>query len=202
MPRYGYSVHPDPEKTAIASAREIPIKPKHAVNVCRHIKGMRLEQAKTFLEGVVREENAVPFFRHIRTINHRRGKLGPGLYPVKAAGAILKVLEGAESNAEYKGLDPEKMFVSHAACMRAPTQQGQMPRAQGRATPWNTHMSHIEIVISEREERAEQPKERKPAAKPKSAGAKAGAKKPAAKKSEAKKPESKKSEKAETKEDA
>jgi large subunit ribosomal protein L22 len=180
MPTYGYSVRPDPEKTAIASAREIPIKPKHAVNVCRAIRGMRLEQAKTYLEGVTREEQAVPFFRHLRQVNHRRGKLGPGLYPVKAAGAVLRVLESAESNAEYKGLDPEKMFVSHAAVQQAPTQLGQMPRAQGRATAWNTHMSHIEIVLSEREE-AERAAPAPAAPKPKG-GAKGGAKKPAARK--------------------
>ncbi|MCA1813590.1 MAG: 50S ribosomal protein L22, partial [Halobacteriales archaeon] len=177
------SVQPDPEKTAMASAREVPIKPKHAVNVCRHIRGMKLGQAKRFLEAVTREEAAVPFFRHIRTINHRRGKIGPGLFPVKAAGVILQVVESAESNAEYKGLDPDKMFISHAACQRAPTQLGQMPRAQGRATPWNTHMSHIEIVLSEREERAEAP-----APRPRAAGsAKGGAKKkPAKAKSETK----------------
>ena len=148
---YGYSVKPDPEKTAIASGREIPVKPKHVVNVCRHIRGMKLEQAKTFLEAVMREETAVPFFRHIRQVKHRRGKIGPGQFPVKAAEKVLQVVKGAEANAEFKGLDPEKMFISHAAMQKSSPIQGMMPRAQGRATPWNTSTCHIEIVLQERE---------------------------------------------------
>lgn len=155
MPTYGYSVKPDPEKTAIASLREVPIKPRHAVNVCRAIRGMPLERAKRYLGDVTQLKQAVPFVRHVRQVNHRPGKMGPGLYPVKAASYVLRALESAESNAEYKGLDPEKMYVSHAACQKAPTQQGMMPRAQGRATPWNTHMSHIEVVLSERAEKGE-----------------------------------------------
>lgn len=151
---YGYSVHPDPEKTAIASAREVPVKPKHVVNVCKAIKGMRLEQAKSYLERVQALEAAVPFHRYKRQVKHRTG-IGPGQYPVKAAEAVLQVLEGAEANAEYKGLDPDKMFVAHAAMQKAPPIQGTTPRAQGRATPWNTSTCHIEVVLQERAERTE-----------------------------------------------
>ncbi|HVL87702.1 MAG TPA: 50S ribosomal protein L22 [Candidatus Thermoplasmatota archaeon] len=156
MPTYGYSVKPDPEKTAIASAREVPVKPKHVVNVCKAIKGMSLERAKAFLEEVQELETAVPFVRHKRKVAHRRGKVGPGQFPVKAAGKVLEVVKGAEANAEYKGLDPEKMVVSHAACQRAAPIQGTMQRAHGRATPWNTATCHIEIVLSEKSEKEEE----------------------------------------------
>jgi large subunit ribosomal protein L22 len=149
---YGYSVHPDPEKTAIASAREVPVKPRHVVNVCRAIRGMSLARAKSYLEAVQKEEAAVPFFRHIRNVKHRRGKIGPGQFPVKAATKVLAVVQSAEANAEYKGLDPEKMFVAHAAMQKSSPIRGSMPRAQGRATPWNTSTCHIEIVLQEREQ--------------------------------------------------
>jgi large subunit ribosomal protein L22 len=148
---YGYSVQPDADKTAIASAREVPVKPKHVVNVCRVIKGMRLAQAKSYLEAVSKEEQAVPFFRYFRHVKHRRGKMGPGQYPVKAAEKVLKVVQSAEANAEFKGLDPEKMWISHAAMQKSSPIRGMMPRAQGRATPWNTSTCHIEIVLEERE---------------------------------------------------
>jgi large subunit ribosomal protein L22 len=151
MPSYGYSVKPDAEKTAIASAREVAVKPKHVVNVCRVIKGMKLEQAKAFLERVQTLEVAVPYFRYYRKVSHRRGKVGPGQFPVKAAEKVLEVVKGAEANAEYKGLDPEKMFVAHAAMQKSSPIRGITPRAQGRATPWNTSTCHIEIVLQERE---------------------------------------------------
>lgn len=182
---YGYSVHPDAEKTAIASAREVPVKPKHVVNVCKAIKGMRLEQAKEYLEAVQRLERAVPFRRYIRQVKHRKGGIGPGQFPVKAAAKVLKVIESAEANAEFKGLDPERMWVAHAAMQKSAPLRGMMPRAQGRATPWNTSTCHIEIVLEEREER----EAAKPAApeagerKPRAAKAK-GAKKTKPKKEE------------------
>lgn len=150
MPKYRYSVHPDPAKTAIASAREVPVKPRHAVNVCRAIRGMPLAKAKAYLEAVQALRRAVPFVRFHRHVKHRRGKLGPGQYPVKAAGLVLEVVKGAEANAEYKGLDPEKMFVSHAAAHRGSPIKGSMPRAHGRASPWNTSTSHVEVVLEER----------------------------------------------------
>jgi len=37
---------------------------------------------------------------------------------VKAAGQILKVLENAEANAEYKGLDTEKLRIIHISSHR------------------------------------------------------------------------------------
>ncbi|HEV8359011.1 MAG TPA: 50S ribosomal protein L22 [Candidatus Thermoplasmatota archaeon] len=151
---YRYSVQPDPEKTAVASARDVMVKPKHVVNVCRHIRGMKLEQAKTYLEAVQNLEAAVPYFRHFRNVAHRRGKIGPGQFPEKAASRVLQVVKSAEANAEYKGLDPEKMYIAHAAMQKSAPIKGSMPRAQGRATPWNTSTCHIEIVLQEREERA------------------------------------------------
>ena len=152
MPTYGYSVKPDPEKTAIASAREVPVKPKHVVNVCKAIKGMSLERAKAFLEEVQELETAVPFVRHKRKVAHRRGKVGPGQFPVKAAGKVLEVVKGAEANAEYKGLDPEKLFVQHAAAQRARVVRGMMPGPRGSGKPWNKSLTHIEIVVAEKEE--------------------------------------------------
>jgi large subunit ribosomal protein L22 len=191
---YGYSVKPDPEKTAIASAREIPVKPKHVVNVCKAIRGMRLEQAKNYLEGVQELKIAVPFVRYKRKVAHRRGKIGPGQFPEKAAGYVLRVVKSAEANAEFKGLDPERMWISHAAMQKSAPIQGSMPRAQGRATPWNTSTCHIEIVLEERE--AREAAEEKPKAKAK------GGEKPKAKKAAPKKAGAKKSESKETKEEA
>lgn len=146
----GYSVKPDPDKTSKALGKELAIKPRHAIEVCRKIRGMKADEAITFLEDVVAKKRAVPFRRHVIQVAHKKG-MGPGKYPVKTAAAILKVVKQAESNAEYKGLETENLWVTHAACQRAGHLPGSMPRARGRATAWNTHLSHIEIVLEERE---------------------------------------------------
>lgn len=147
-----YSLKPDPESTARALGRELHVKPKYAVNVCRAVRGMKLAQAKKFLEGVVAKKQAVPYVRHNRHVQHRPGGIGPGRYPVKTASKILEIVKSAEANAEYKGLDPEKMYILHISSQKASPQRGSRPRAQGRATPWNTSRSHIEVVLAEKKE--------------------------------------------------
>src|SRR5512137_2973648 len=76
-------------------------------------------------------------------------KVGPGRYPKKAALAILKVLESAQSNAEYKGLESDNMKVKLAAAHRGRIEKAYMPRAQGRSTPWNEQTTNIEIILEE-----------------------------------------------------
>lgn len=144
----GYTVDIDPETSARAIGRELQISPKHSIVICRHIKGWRLERAKTFLEDVIAKKAAVPDTRY-GSSGHRRGKLGPGRFPEKAARQILKVLEGAEANAEYKGLVTEEMYIAHSAAHRGRAWEGRFPRARGRATPKIRETVNVEIILKE-----------------------------------------------------
>ena len=68
MPKFGYSVTEiDTERTVKASGRELRISSKHAREVCRTIKGMRLNEAKRFLEDVKAKKKPVPFQVHKKT---------------------------------------------------------------------------------------------------------------------------------------
>ncbi|MHB8586013.1 MAG: 50S ribosomal protein L22 [Thermoplasmatota archaeon] len=161
----GYSVQNlDAETTAKALGRDIAVKPKFTVNVCRAIRGMRVAKAKVYLENVIALEQAVPFTIHKRNVKHKSSAGGPGAFPVGSAKAVLRVLKDAESNAEYKGLDPDDLVVWHTAAHRAAPIQGMMPRAHGRAGAWNKSTSHIEIVLKERKTRASE-EEAEPATK-------------------------------------
>jgi len=144
----GYSVKPDPDKTARALGRELEVKPRHAIEVCRALRGLTLVEARELMEGVVEQRKAIPYRRHLINAGHRKGT-GPGGYPVKTAKAVLKLLAQAEANAEYKGLETDRLVVRHAAAQRAGVVPGQMPRARGRATPWNKQITHIELVLEE-----------------------------------------------------
>ncbi len=62
---------------------------------------------------------------------------------------MLKVIENAENNAEYKGFNPEDMKITHASAYGGRVIKGIMPRAQGRATDKNTRTTNIEIIIEE-----------------------------------------------------
>jgi large subunit ribosomal protein L22 len=160
VPKWGYSIAEeelDPEKTVKASAREVRVSPKHAREVCKTIKGMMLTQAKKYLKDVMAKKKAVPFTRYRKKVGHRHGleKAFAGRYPIKTAKQVLKVLEGAEANAENKGLDTERLRIIHAAANRGMKVKRFMPRAQGRTSPDFETLTHIEIALEEKPETGE-----------------------------------------------
>lgn len=160
MPKWGYSIAKeelDPEKTVKASARETSVSHKSAREICKTIKGMMLSQAKQYLKDVAVKKKPVPFKRFRKKSGHRHGleKAFAGRYPIKAAGKILKLLEGAEANAENKGLDTDRLRIIHAATSQGMKVKRYMPRAQGRTTPSFNILCHIEIALEEQPEKGE-----------------------------------------------
>jgi large subunit ribosomal protein L22 len=154
MPKWGYSITEiNPEKTAKASGRELRVSPKHAREVCRTLKGMKLDQAKSYLQQVMLKKKPVPFRRFNKKVGHRHGleKAFAGRYPVKAAQEILRVLEGAEANAENKGLDMERLRIIHASAYPGMKIKRFIPRAFGRSSPRNMTLSHVELILEEME---------------------------------------------------
>ena len=144
----GYTAVADPDTTAKALGKEMPISPKFAREVVGMIRGMKVETARQALEDVMAKKRPVPLKRYNKRVSHKAG-VGPGRYPVKAATYILGVLNSAVSNAEFKGLDVSNMAISTISVSRGRTIPGHMPRAHGRATPWNQETVNLEIIIQE-----------------------------------------------------
>lgn len=152
MPEYGYSIIGlDPDKTAKASGREVRISPKAAREVCQELRGLRLEAAKSFLGEVIALRQAVPFRRHDKKVGHRRGlqKADTGRFPVKTSKAILRVLENAENNADYKGLDLERLRITHISAFPGRVIRRVIERARGSSSPFDEQLVHIEVVVTE-----------------------------------------------------
>ena len=113
---------------------------------------MMLAKAKAYLRDVMEKRKAVPFRRYKKKLGHRGG-LGnafAGRYPVKAAQRILRVVEGAEANAENKGLDVDRLRIFHAAAYPGMKIKRYTPRAHGRASPKYETTTHVEIVLEEK----------------------------------------------------
>jgi len=144
----GYTQKTDPETTSRALGVEISASPKHCREVCKMLVGKKVEDAKKYLKGVIELKTPVPYTRFKMFLNPKP-KVGPGRYPKKAAQAILRVIESAQSNAEYKGLEADNMKVKVAAAHRGRIEKSYMPRAQGRSTPWNEQTTNIEIILEE-----------------------------------------------------
>jgi large subunit ribosomal protein L22 len=160
LPKWGYSVTDeelDLEKTVKASGRELRVSHKLAREVCRTIQGMMLTQAKQYLRDVTSKKKLVPVRRYNKKAGHHHGleHAFAGRYPVKAAGKILKVLSGAEANAENKGLDTDRLRIIHAAVSQGMKIKRAKPRAQGRSSPKYEVLSHIEIILEEKPETGE-----------------------------------------------
>jgi large subunit ribosomal protein L22 len=155
MPKWGYSIieeELDPEKTAKASGREARVSHKAAREVCRAIKGMMLANAEEYLRDVIDKKKPVPFKRYTKKLGHRHGlqKAYAGRYPIKAAQKVLLVIEGAEANAENKGLDVDRLRIFHAAAYPGMKIKRFTPRAHGRASPKYDTTTHIEIILNEK----------------------------------------------------
>ena len=144
----GYTAVADPDTTAKALGKEMPVSPKFAREVAGMIRGMKVETARHALEDVIAKKRPVPLKRYNKRVSHKAG-VGPGRYPVKAAKHILAVLNSAASNAEFKGLEVSNMAISTISVSRGRTIPGHMPRAHGRATPWNQETVNLEIIIQE-----------------------------------------------------
>jgi len=148
--RLNYSLTPA-GRSSRAMGMELHISPKHAREICRTLRGMRANLARAYLEDVIALKRAIPFKRFRRNVAHRHGLVGwdAGRYPEKAAKAVLVVLDNALANAEYKGMESDKMRIFHAGTKKGRTIQGWMPRAMGRATPKNTETVSVEMVLTE-----------------------------------------------------
>jgi large subunit ribosomal protein L22 len=148
----GYTYHGE-TGVSVARARgvELPISPKKTYEILNAIRGLPVDRATTILEDAIALRRAIPFRRYNQETAHHVGT-GPGRYAKKVAQNVLKVLENAKENAEYEGLDADRLFVKVAASSRGRLHKASMPRAHGRATAWNEQTTHIEIVLAERKE--------------------------------------------------
>ena len=72
--------------------------------------------------------------------------------PQHAAHDVLAVLKSATANAENNhNLSAEDLIVADAQANEGPTIKRWRPRAQGRAFPIHKPMTHITIVVADRE---------------------------------------------------
>jgi len=147
---YSYDVK---ENMAKAVARNLNISPKHAIEICRFIRGKPLERAKTILGDVVQKKQAVPFKRFYHNVGFKK-KIGPGRYPVKAADEILNLLNNVTNNAQLKGLATGKLEICHIA-----TKKGTYIMKRGRQIRRKMKQCHVEVVVKEMAKTKEPAKE-------------------------------------------
>jgi large subunit ribosomal protein L22 len=139
------------EDIARAKANEVDISPKHAFEIARFIKRMRTDDAIEYLNRVVALEKAIPLRCYHKKVPHRHGlaRWHTGRYPQKAAKVYIRLLNAAQKNAEYIGLDAANLKIVHVQANRGRRHEAFFPRAMGRATPKNRETVNIEVIVKE-----------------------------------------------------
>ena len=153
MPNYSYAFQNfDKTKHVRAAIREKDISHKHSREVAVAVKGMSIDKARDFLNNVITKKIAVPYRRYNNEVAHRsniRDGFFAGRFPQKTAKEFLKLLDNLETNAEYKGMDLDRLKIISAVVHKARKLERFMPRAMGRSTPKIDTLVHIELVAQE-----------------------------------------------------
>jgi large subunit ribosomal protein L22 len=133
-----------------ASLREKTISHKHAREIAIKIKGMSIEKARDYLQDVIRLKRAVPFRRYNNEVGHKSDTgVMAGRYPQKAATEFVKLIDNLESNAEYRGMDLDRLKIINATVHKGRKIARFTPRAMGRASPKVDILTHVELVAQE-----------------------------------------------------
>lgn len=78
---------------------------------------MPLRRAQRFLKSVIDKKECVPFRKFNggvgRCAQAKQWGTTQGRWPKKSADFLLQLLKNAESNAEYKGLDVDRLVIDH-----------------------------------------------------------------------------------------
>ena len=143
--KYSYKVE-DKSKTTRSMGRDMNISFKNAVVICDEIRGMMLQDAISLLQSTISLKNPIPFKRFNKGVGHRRG-IGIGKYPKRAAEHILNVLRNVETNAEYKGLDIDRLKIVHIQAKEGVSRRRRKPK--GRWRIWCSDLVNVEVVAEE-----------------------------------------------------
>lgn len=153
MPQFLYAFQNfEKTKHVRSSLRDVQISHKHAREICAAIRGMKIGKAKDYLREVAALKQPVAFRRYKKQVAHRSQLQGfhAGRFPVKAAEEFLRLLDNLEANAEYKGMDLERLAIIHAVAHQGPKIKRFTSRAFGRNSPKYNTLVHAEVVGMEK----------------------------------------------------
>ena len=151
MGRYNFAFQSfDSTKHVRAALREKKISHKHARETALAIKGMSIEKARDYLQRVILHESSVPFRKYKNQVGHKSDPgVMSGRYPEKTVTEMIKLLDNLESNAEYKGMDLDRLKIISTTVHKGVVIKRIIPRAMGRSTAKNDTLTHVEVVAQE-----------------------------------------------------
>ncbi len=143
----------DRKKTAMAVAKNANMSLKYATEIIREIRGKPLGAAEKFLNNVIEQKEFLPLRQYRKNVAHRKGEAKSGVksgrYPQKTCKAILGVLESVKANADYKGLDEDKLLIVHAFASQGFARMSHQPQGHIGGKPRKKKSVHFEVIVRE-----------------------------------------------------
>ena len=152
-----YSCEPsNPSKSCKAQGPYRRVHFKNTHECAKVLKNMTLRRAQTYLKNVIAKKEIVPFRRFNggvgRKAQAKAWGASQGRWPKKSAQQLIELLRNAESNAETKGLDADRLVIEHIQINQAPQMRRRTYRAHGRITPYMCSPSHMEVILAEKDD--------------------------------------------------
>ncbi|XP_072392470.1 large ribosomal subunit protein uL22-like [Diabrotica undecimpunctata] len=149
-------------KSCKAKGSNLRVHFKNTCETANAIRKMPLKRAVAYLKNVITQKECVPF----KSFNGGVGRcaqakqfgITQGRWPKKSAEFLLHLLRNAESNADYSGLDVDRLVVDHIQVNRAACLRRRTYRAHGRINPYMSSPCNIELWLTERESTPDIPK--------------------------------------------
>ncbi|XP_012533678.1 60S ribosomal protein L17 [Monomorium pharaonis] len=156
-------------KSCKARGSNLRVHFKNTHETARAIKCMTLRRAQKYLKNVIEHKECVPFRRFNggvgRCAQAKQFGTTQGRWPKKSAEFLLQLLKNAESNADYRGLDVDRLVIEHIQVNHAPCLRRRTYRAHGRINPYMSSPCHIEVILTEKEDVVAKATEEEPSKK-------------------------------------
>lgn len=140
-------------RTAKACITNAPISVKYSTEICNQMKTRPVNKVIEWLQRIEKHEEYLPLKRYHKKVAHRKGNaLGgekAGRYPEKVARAFIKLLELAKSNADFKGLDSEKLLIIHAFCAMGMNRFSYQSKGRIAGKARRRNATNVEVIVQE-----------------------------------------------------
>lgn len=157
---YNYSA-PTGENAAKSVGISLGISTKKSIEICNTIRGKTLVKAKKILTEAIALKRPIPHTRFNKDTGHKHG-MAAGRFAAVACKGVLSIIESAEANAQFKGLNTNNLIVKHISAQQGPTSwhYGRQKRREAKRT-------HIEVILEETKQAPEKKTRERTQQKPK-----------------------------------
>jgi large subunit ribosomal protein L22 len=140
-------------KIAKAMTTNANISLKYSTEISKQISGKHVDKMLAWLERILTHEEYLPLKRYHKKVAHRKGDAQKGVksgrYPEKAVKAFIGLLESVKNNADFKGLDADKLIIIHAFASMGVGRQTHQSKGKIGGKARRKNSTHIEVIVSE-----------------------------------------------------